>query len=110
METEKYNYTFFKILLFSFILFMIMFIANKTGYAEYKTYSKTKLTEEAIARFENDISNGKDVSIEDYLVTDDIDYSNKISRVGTKIGQTIEYGMNTGLKKTLKLLSELFYE
>ena len=110
MEEEKNNYLFFKLLLFCFILFLILFISNRTGYAEYKVYSKTKLTEEAISRFETDISNGKDVSIEDYLVEDNIDYSNKISILGSKIGSSIETIMNKGLKKTLKILSDLFYE
>ena len=105
MEEDKNYYLFFKLLLFCFILFLILFISNRTGYAEYKVYSKTKHTEEAISRFETDISNGKDVSIED-----NIDYSNKISILGSKIGSSNETIMNKWLKKTLKILSDLFYE
>ncbi len=99
-----------KLLLFLFIAFLIMYLSKETGYYEYKTYTKTRLTEEAIKRFESDVNEGKNVSINDYLVDEYIDYSNIFTKTGSTINKTIELVMNDGIKKTLKILSELFYE
>ena len=43
-----------------------MYVSKEAGYYEYKAYTKSKLTEEAIKKFENDIENGKDVSLKDF--------------------------------------------
>ena len=111
MEEEKENSSgLIKILLFLFIGFIIVYASNKTGYYEYKTYTKTKLTNEAILKFEKDVSEGKNVSINDYVVSEYKDYSNIITRTGSKLNSILETFMNSGLKKTLKVLSELFYE
>ena len=99
-----------KILLFIFVLFLIMYISNKTGYYEYKKHTKSVLTNESIKQFEKDISEGKDVSLKEYVVDDYVDYSNFITKTGSTIGDVVESFMNDGIKKTLKLLSALFYE
>ena len=87
-----------------------MLISKETGYFEYKTYTKSKFTEEAILRFEKDVESGKDVSLNDYITTDEMDYSNSLSRTGSSINKVVETFMNKGLKKALKILSALFYE
>ena len=109
-EENENNYFLFKLLLFLFIFFVIVYLSNKTGYYEYKNYTKTKLTNESILKFENDVKEGRDVSIDDYVVSEYKDYSNIITRTGSTINSICETIMNDGLKKTLKILSELFYE
>ena len=93
-----------------FIIFLVVYIITENGYYEYKMYNKTKLTAEAMLKFEEDIKKNKDVSIEDYIVEDYVDYSNKFSKLGVKVGNLAEKTLKFLLKKSLKLLSDLFYE
>ena len=109
-EESKNKYILLKILLVFFVIYVVLYISTKTGYYEYKTYTKTKLTEEAMVKFEKDISEGKNVTIDDYLIEEHIDYSNNLSKLGSNIGNTIDNIMNKSIKKTLNILSELFYE
>ena len=99
-----------KIILFIFVLFLIMYITKETGLYEYKTYTKTRITNEAILKFEKDVEEGKNVLLEDYLSDEYKDYSNIVNKTGTTIGNFIETIMNDGIKKTLKVFSKLFYE
>ena len=98
------------VLLILFILFLIVYITKEAGYYEYKAYNKAELTKEAIKKFENDVEESKNVSINDYVVNNYKDYSNTISDLGYNLGEITENIMNNGIKKTLKILSELFYE
>lgn len=110
MEEKKNKNYLLKGLIVSFVLFLIFYISKEAGYYEYKMYSKTKLTEESIKKFENDVNEGKDVSIEKYIAEEYVDYSNVFTDVGSSIGLFFENTMNSGIKKTLKVLNKLFYE
>ena len=68
------------------------------------------MTSESLKKFENDVNEGKDVSLKDNVVDEHIDYSNKVSNLGYNIGSIVEKFMNGGIKKTLKIISALFYE
>ena len=87
-----------------------MYFSKEAGYYEYKTYTKTRLTEEAIIRFEKDVEEGRNVNINDYLVDEYVDYSNAFSKTGSYLSESANTFMNEGLKKALKILSALFYE
>ena len=102
--------TLLKIALLLFIIFLILYICKETGFYEYKAHNKSVLTSESLKKFENDVNEGKDVSLKDYVVDEHIDYSNKVSNLGYNIGSTVEKFMNGGIKKTLKIISALFYE
>ena len=107
---EENSNVLIKVLLFMFIAFLIMYVSKEAGYYEYKAYTKSKLTEESIKKFESDIESGKDVSLKDYVVDDYVDYSNFVTKAGSNIGNNIEKFMNEGIKNTLKFLGALFYE
>ncbi len=109
-EEIKHDNKLIKFLLLIFVIFLILYISKETGLYEYKAYTKSKLTEEAIKKFEKDVSEGKNVSINDYVVEEYKDYSNFITRSGSKLNKIVESIMNDGIKKTLKVLSRLFYE
>ncbi|MCI7332648.1 MAG: hypothetical protein SPI44_02315 [Bacilli bacterium] len=108
-EASSKNY-FLIIMIFLFIIFLILYISGEAGYYEYKVHTKTILTEEAIKEFEKDISEGKNVKLENYIKTEKIDYSNMISDTGYNVGILIEKFMNKGIKKTVKILSSLFLD
>ena len=109
MGKKKKN-IFQKIMMTFFIIFLIIYIITENGYYEYKMYNKTKLTSEAILKFEEDIKNNKDVSTHDYIVEDYIDYTNAFSNLGVKVGEFTEKAIKYFIKKALKLISDLFYE
>ena len=102
--------TFIKILLIFFSIFLVMYLTHESGYYAFKANQKMNLTNESIQKFESDISSGKDITIEDYVIDNYQDYSNVVSNTGYWVGNNIEKIMNEGIKKTLKTLSALFYE
>ena len=73
-EEIKHDNKLIKFLLLIFVIFLILYISKETGLYEYKAYTKSKLTEEAIKKFEKDVSEGKNVSINDYVVEEYKDY------------------------------------
>ena len=99
-----------KILLLIFVLFLIMYISKESGLYEYKTYTKTRITNAAIKQFEKDVEDGKNVKMKDYLSNEYKDYTNIVNKSGTVVGNFIEKIMNNGIKKTLKVFNKLFYE
>ena len=50
------------------------------------------------------------VSINDYLDNEYKDYSNIVTKTGSSLNRIVETFMNSGIKKTLKVISHLFYE
>lgn len=110
MEDNNNSNGLLKVLLFIFVSFLIMVISKETGLYEYKVRNKTILTKEAMLKFEEDVSNGLDVSLNDYLIDKYEDYSNVVTKTGSSLNRIVETFMNKGIKKTLKVLSHLFYE
>ena len=80
------------------IIFLVMFFSSSGGYYEYELNKKTNLTKESIERFEQDVKNGKEIDINDYLVEDNKDYSNMFSKTGSKISNKIGEIFSEGVK------------
>ncbi len=110
MEEEKASHKFIKVLTILFISFLIMNISKEKGLYEIKTYNKTILTKESMLKFESDVNKGLNVSINDYLDNEYKDYSNIVTKTGSSLNRIVETFMNSGIKKTLKVISHLFYE
>jgi len=90
----------FMILLFSFTT---LYIASYNGYYDYTNHKKVILTNEKIKEFEQDILDGKEIDIKDYIVK----VENNDKRLGLKISLFIEEKTNNLIKKTFKLLSKM---
>lgn len=106
MKKKKKN----PIVIITIILFGIysaLYYMAETGYYEYKEYNKMILTEEAMRRFENDVKEGKDISVENYITTSYKDYSNKISDLGLKTGESLENFMTKGIGGIFKVVTKL---
>ena len=88
--------TLLKIALFLFIIFLILYICKETGFYEYKAHNKSVLTSESLKKFENDVNEGKDVSLKDYVVDEHIDYSNKVSNLGYNNSNNVISGLEIG--------------
>ncbi len=88
----------------AFISFLISYIIEVSGYYEYNLQNRTILTSEAMKRFESDINEGKDVLLEDYVVSETKDYSTSLTR-GTN---RVSMGVNRALKKGIEGVFKIF--
>jgi hypothetical protein len=96
-----------KILKLLGVILVIMFLSvyfsryNNNYYA-----NQNVLTEEAIVKFEQDIKEGKDITVSSYL-KEEKNYDNKLSKIGLKISNGIEIGFKKGLKFLFKSMEGL---
>ncbi len=76
------------------------------GYNEYSQNRKKMLTEEQITAFEKDVENGKDVTLEQYIKSQDKQYNNAVSKAGLTVSYGIEKAFNESMNAIFKMLSE----
>lgn len=93
-----------------FLAFLIGYIIEGTGYYEYNLQNKTVMTSEAITRFEKDISEGKDVTLEDYIVDTNKDYTSNLTRSTNKISEKVNKYLKKGIEGVFKLLGNFVSE
>lgn len=105
MKKKKKN-PFMIVVIVLFGAYLSLYYLSISGYYEYKEYNKMVLTEEAMQRFENDVKDGKDISIENYI-SDYKDYSNSVSNFGLKTGESLEKIVDKGLGGIFRVLSKL---
>lgn len=87
-------------------IFFVMIITCSNGYYEYELNKKTNLTNEAIEKFEQDVKNGKNIDINNYVKTDTKNYDNKVSRMGNSISKKIDNTMSLGIKYLFKYIEK----
>lgn len=84
------------IILTLLFLYIIIYTSDVNGYTEYNNYQRRILTEENIKRFEEDVKNGNNIDVNDYILKTK-DYSNNISKISlylsNKIGSFIRNGI-----------------
>ena len=89
------------------VVLIILFLSVYMGrFYTYYYDNKSIMTNEAIERFERDIDEGKDISLEDYLV-EEKNYNNRASRFGLKLSNIIEVNFNKVLKYFLRYLNNV---
>ena len=93
---------FWKFFLVLLIGFTAIYISETTGYYEFEQHNKKVLTEEKIKQFEEDIANGKNIDINNYVVTNEQNYETKLSKFGDKMSNKIEKLVVDGLNNTFK--------
>ncbi len=109
MKKNKKAKIFFRILFMFFLVYVALIIAYESGYYETKSSNKAVLTKEAMERFESDLENGKLVDVKDYLVEDHKDYSNKVTKIGNKITDSVSGFMTKGISGLFDALKGLFW-
>lgn len=110
-EKKKLIYKIFrKIFLMLFIGFTVLYFTEASGYYEYQLHEKVVLNDEKIKQFEQDIKDGKNINVDDYVKEDVDDYKNSVSDIGLKlssnIGGTIKKGVNGMFKYLSKMMEE----
>lgn len=83
--------------LFFFVIFLTLYFSQLTGYYEFKNYQKMTMTQDQIAQFEQDVRDGKEVDIKNYVVDTKKDYQNKFSNTGLKLST----GISSFVKKSV---------
>lgn len=89
-----------------FVAFLIIYFSGSGTYYESQLHKKTIFTEEQIKKFEQDVADGKDVSIEDYIDEKKNNYSNKTSQAGLFLSKGITGYVKKGIEKSFKMIAK----
>ena len=110
MKKDKKNKIYRLVFYLFFISFLIIYFSELTGYYEYQNHKKTSLTEEQIKKFEEDVKNGNEVDINEYLIVDNKKYNNTLSKLASKLSDGISKIVNRGVEYTFRYISKLIDE
>lgn len=99
-----------RIFLILLVFFTALYVSEATGYYEYELHKKVELTDDKIKEFEQDVKNGKNIDIKNYLVETEIDYSNGFSKTGLVVSESIGNMVKTGLESTFNFLNKFMEE
>lgn len=91
------------------ILFFSLYFTTMNGYYEVNQSKKSTLTQEAIERFENDVSEGKEIIAKNYL-EEEVDYNNKASKIGLRLSNYVEKGFNKMMNAIFKAVEKTVNE
>ena len=92
------------------ICFTALYLSEATGYYEYEQHKNMVLTKEKIEEFEQDVKDGKNINLENYIETNDNVPSNKISRIGTYLSDKITIIAKNSIKLIGKIFETIFGE
>ena len=87
-----------------FVAFIISYAIEKTGYYEYNLQNKMIMTTEAMEKFEKDVSEGKDVRREDYLVSTEKDYTSTLTKGTNKVSIKVNSILKKGIEGVFKVI------
>ena len=93
-----------------FLAFVVSYVIEKSGYYEYNLQNKTIMTNEAMAQFEKDIADGKDVTLEDYVVTTEKDYTSNLTRTTNKVSVKVNKFLKQGIEGVFKIVGTFVEE
>ena len=110
MKKNKKNIIYKFIFSLFFVSFLVIYFSELTGYYEYHNYQKTALTGEHIKKFEEDVRNGNEVDINEYLIVNNKKYNNTLSKLASKLSDSISKLVHNGVEYTFKYLSRLIDE
>ena len=104
MEKLKKNISYLPLIII--ILFIGLYLIYQNGYYEKVTRDKIMLTNEQIEKFEQDIVDGKDVSLEKY-VDNSKNYTTKVGNISLKVSNKVENGLNKVIKFIFNKISSV---
>ena len=107
---KKINKLFSWFLFILFITFITLYISQATGYYEYEQARKTAFTEEQIQKFEQDVKDGKEIDINDYLENTNKNYQNNISRLSLNVSEGIGKYAKMGIEKIFEGIAKVIEE
>ena len=87
-----------------FLAFIISYIIERSGYYEYSLQNRSVLTNQSMKKFEKDISEGKDVTLEDYVIPISKDYTNFFTRKTNRASVGVNKLLKNGIEEVFRLL------
>ena len=84
----SYKKIFHTLIWILFLGFLVLYFAQAWGYYENLNSKKSSLTEEKIKQFEQDVKEGKEIKVENYVVDLKKDYGNNVSQFGLYTSKT----------------------
>ncbi len=93
-----------------FLAFLISYIIERSGFYEYNLEKRTSLTNESMRKFEKDISEGKDVTLEDYAVPTSKDYTSSLTRRTNKVSLGVNRVLKKGIENVFRVLGNFVKE
>ena len=103
MEAKVYN-GFKIVILLLFIIFVTLFFASYTGYYDYENRKTKILTEQQMQKFEEDVKNGVNLDLENYIVKPTKDYQSVLSKFGSKTSKTVSTIVSSSVNYTFDFL------
>ena len=98
-----FKYSFFILL----VTFLTLYLSQATGYYEYEQHKKVVFTSEQIKKFEQDVADGKNVNIENYLENTNKDYQNRISNLGLSLSEGIGDCLKKGIEGAFSFINKM---
>ena len=89
------------------IIYIYSYYVSNSLYYEYHIQKKTILTNEKIKEFEEDVRSNEYIDIKDYIVNEDVDYSNKVSDLMYSFSDSANNIARKCIKAIFKKLSYL---
>lgn len=87
--------------------FLVLYFTRGMGYFEYENHKKATLTEKQIKAFEQDVADGKEVDVKDYLPEENNDFQNSISSAGLKVSTLAEDCVKSAVEGGFKALAKI---
>ena len=103
----KKNKTLNFIIIVIIVIYIASYYVSNSGYYEYHLQERTVLTNEKIKEFEEDVKNNQHIDIKDYVVEEEVDYSNKISNLIYNFSDNANMVARKCIKAIFKRLSYL---
>ena len=106
-EKQKLGNTIFKRFWFMmFLIFLTLYVSQASGYYEYEIRKKATFTEEQIKKFEQDIKDGKEIDVEQYISHTNKNYQNKLSSSVLLISEMISKYTKLGIEKVFSIIGQ----
>ncbi len=105
-DKKKLNKVLRNFLFLLFFIYVTIFVSNELGYYDYQKTKQVTLTNEQIEKFEEDIKNGIDISIEDYVVDIKKDYQNTLSEASLGFSNFISKTVKKGTESVFNALGK----
>ena len=95
------------LILILFMVFFTLVFMSTNGYYEQRMNKKLALTNDAIQRFEQDISEGKEIDINNYVDAKEPDYNNRVSNLGIEVSKQINNVFSKGISLLFKSIDKI---
>ena len=106
---KKKSNWFLRILFMFFVIFVMSYIVTRSGYYEAKLRNKTTLTDQKIKQFEDDVKEGKSISLDSYYTEEKPDYSSLLSNTGKKLSNNLSKSIIGFFTQFGKIVKKLFW-